>query len=180
MNYDRVLIYNWANQRWTTGTVTAQVYAQLASVGLDLDTDGTEVGDSNLDSTAQSLDSFAYIGGRPSICAIDATGLLGSLNGPNLKAQLETTDAHLVPGQRAFVSEVYPLIDSPDVVIASAPRERLQDAVAYGADTPLEVTGSVSLYTSGRLHRFRATVPAGSVWTLATGLGIDSQSDGYA
>ena len=63
--YDQEIIYDWSNQRWARATVPAQVWALLATPGLDLDTDGPEPGDPLLDSTAHALDSFAYVGGRP-------------------------------------------------------------------------------------------------------------------
>jgi len=177
--YDRVMIYNWSNQRWATGTIAAQIYAQLGSVGLDLDTTGTETGDALLDSTAKGLDSFAYIGGRPLICGIDPNGLLCALQGPNLSATVETAEAHLVPGARAFISEVYPLIDGGATsIVASATRERLEDTPVWGSPLPLEITGSIPLFSSSRLHRFRMTVPAGETWTNAQGVMVEAQQDG--
>jgi hypothetical protein len=178
--YDRLLIFNWQNQRWATGSISAQVWGMLGSRFLDLDTDGTEVGDSNLDSTAQSLDSFAYVGGRPKVCAIDANGLLCSLDGPNLAAIMQTAEAHLVQGGRAFVSEVYPLCDTGQGKISVETRERLADPVEISSDYPLEVTGSASVLSSARLHRFKLTVPAGEKWTNGTGLLVEAQPDGQA
>ena len=59
------IIFDWNNSRWARASVSAQVWALLASPGLDLDTTGPQTGDSLLDSTAPSLDSFGYVGGRP-------------------------------------------------------------------------------------------------------------------
>jgi hypothetical protein len=178
--FDRVIIYNWANQRWSTGTIGAQIYAMLGSADLDLDTTGSEPGDVDLDSTAQPLDSFAYVGGRPLICAIDALGRLCALNGPNLPATMETAEAHLVPGMRAYVSDVYPLVDGANSTVNVAIRERLQDPVLWGTALPLEVTGSASVLTSSRLHRFRVSVAAGDAWTNAQGVLAEAQPDGMA
>jgi hypothetical protein len=179
-SYDRVLIYNWSNGRWSTGTVYALAWAQLATIPLDLDTTGPEPGDANLDSTASSLDSFAYVGGRPQVCAFDANGYLCSLTGPNLRATMETGEAHLVPGQRTFVSDAYPLADAIDGTVTVATRERLQDAVVWGPDVPLEITGSASVLTSSRLHRFRVTIPRGDTWTHAQAVAVEAQPDGMA
>jgi len=110
--YDRLLIYNWANQRFSTASIAAQAWALATSLPLDLDTTGSETGDVSADSTAASLDSQLYIGGRPIIAAIDPIGRLCTLSGPNLAALLETAEMHLAPGQRAYVSDVHPLIDS--------------------------------------------------------------------
>jgi hypothetical protein len=178
--YDRAIIFNWSNSRFSTGTITAQAWAQLATLPLDLDTTGPETGDANLDSTAHSLDSFAYAGGRPLICAFDANGRLCSLTGPNLPATMETPEAHLVPGQRAYVSDVYPLADASGGTVTAATRERLQDQVVWGTAVPLEITGSASVLASSRLHRFRVTIPQNDTWTHAQGVLAESQPDGSA
>jgi len=176
--YDMVILYNWALDRWARMTEFAQMWATMASAGLDLDTDGTEPGDADLDSNAQPLDSFLYEAGRPLVCAVDINGFLCALAGPNLQATLESAEMHLVPGQRAFVDEVYPLIDAPDVVISVGTRERLQDDRVWTPPQSLEVTGSATVQTSSRLHRFKMIAPRGSVWTHAQGFLADAQPDG--
>jgi len=187
--YNRVLIYNWLLQRWASGTVAAQQWAMLSTTALDLDTTGTEPGDQWLDSppaplppnAPHPLDSFAYLGGRPLICAINGDGQLCALQGPNLMAIMQTGEAHLVPGMRAFVSEVYPLCDgAPNGTIMVETRERMADARVSSVDYPLEITGSASVLTSARLHRFTHTIPAGEVWTTAQGVLVEAQPDGHA
>jgi len=196
--YDRAMLYNWANQRWATATVAdvdglvgAQAYAVLSTAPLDLDTDdASDPNDPDLDSNSDSLDSFKYLGGRPLVCAVNSRGQLCALNGPNLQATLETAEAHLVPGQRAFVSEVYPLVDGADTIVDVATRERLGDTPVWqgGAPAsemplgglPIEVTGSASILTSSRLHRFRVTVPFAEKWQNAQGVLAEAQPDGYA
>ncbi len=176
--YDKIVLFDWSQQKWARGSVSACVWAVLATTGLDLDTDGAEPGDSLADSTALSLDSAAYIGGRPVVGAIDASGYLSSLGGPNLQATLETAEMHLVPGYRAFVSSVYPIGDVADGTIATSTRERLQDTPVWGSPVPLEITGSAAVYSSARLHRFRYVLPAGGVWTHAQGTQVEVQQDG--
>jgi len=200
--YDRLIIYNWANQKWSTGTVGAAVWGLLATHYIDLDTDvAGDPLDPQLDSTDPGLDSFAYVGGRPFVCGINVQGQLCSLDGPPLPATLETAEAHLVPGQRAFVSEVYPLIDgtsnpTPTLgpVVCVATRERLGDqprwsisgqvigaAIPPSVDQiPLEVTGKASVLTSSLLHRFRILIPANETWSNAQGVLAEVQPDGYA
>ena len=178
--YDGVMIFNWANSRWSRAVIPAQIWGSnaLASVDLDLDTDGTEPGDVLLDSTARGLDSFAYQGGRPLIGAVDPAGYLSTLAGPNLQATLESPEVHLVPGNRAMVGDVYPLADGADGVIYDGSRERLQDDFTWGPACPIEITGSAAVYNSARLHRFRHIIPRGTKWTHAQGVLADAQQDG--
>jgi hypothetical protein len=181
-NYDRVILFNWSNQRWSRAAVSAQMWATVATVGLDLDTTGPEINDVNLDTppfpAARSLDSFAYVGGRPKVAAINPDGYLSELAGPNLQATLETAEFHLVPGRRAMVGDVYPLADGADGVIYNGTRERLQDDVTWGQASAIEITGSAAVYSSARLHRFRHIIPRATKWTHAQGLQIDAQQDG--
>jgi hypothetical protein len=176
--FDRVILFNWQNTRWSKLKINAQMWATVATVDLDLDTDGPEPGDADLDSTARSLDSFAYQGGRPRVAAIDPDGFISTLAGPNLEATLESGEAHLVPGNRAMVGDVYPTADGADGVIYDGTRERLQDQVTWSQAFPIEITGSAAVYISARLHRFRHVIPRGSVWTHAQGVIADAQQDG--
>jgi hypothetical protein len=179
--YDKLIIFDWSNQRWAKATESAQVWALLASDDLDLDTTGAEAGDALADSDAMSLDSFAYVGGRPLIGAINEDGLLSALGGPNLPATMETAERHLVPGMRAFVNEVYPLddADAPGT-IATGTRERLQGGTpSWTAPVEVEQTiGTAFVMTSARLHRFRRTIPRDSTWTDAQGVLVEAQQDG--
>jgi hypothetical protein len=156
------------------------MWATSATISLDLDTTGAEPGDALLDSTARSLDSYAYLGGRPFMGAINQSGFLSSLSGPNLPATMETAEVHLAPGMRAFCSEAYPLGDSVNGTITVSTRERLQDAPLWGTPVPLEITGSASILTSSRLHRFRHNTGIGDIWTNAQGMLVEAQSDGAA
>lgn len=182
--YDKLIIYDWALQKWSRATIAAQVWASLASTGLDLDTTGGEAGDALLDSSAASLDSYIYIGGRPSLGAVDPNGALSFQSGPNLQARLETAEYHLVPGMRAFVNRVYPLVDvasGSNVSIYWQSREQLQDGFdSFAAPQALEETGWQPVFSSARLHRFVVYIQSGSTWNHAQGLLVDAQPDGEA
>jgi len=180
--YNKQIIFDWSNSRWAKSSVSAYVWGLLGSLGIDLDTDipGDPL-DPPLDSIAPSLDSFAYVGGRPLIGAINPDGLLCTLQGPNLPATMETAEVHLSPGMRSFVSDAYPLDDVRDDTsgtVAAGVRERLQDAPVWEPPVVIEITGSAALYSSSRLHRFRRFIPAATVWTHAQGVVIEAQQDG--
>src|SRR5262245_21289771 len=130
--YDRLLIYDWSLDRWTVIVESALVWATLASSGVDLDTDiSGNSNDALLDSSEPSLDSSAYVGGRAVVGAIDENGFLSFLDGPNLSATIETAEWHLMPGYRAFIDGVYPLVDSVSLTAQVGTRERLQDTTTW-------------------------------------------------
>ena len=179
--YDKQIIFDWSNARWAKSSISAWIWGLLASDSLDLDTTGPETGDALLDSTAPSLDSFGYVGGRPLIGAINPGGFLSALTGPNLPATMETAEVHLSPGMRSFVSDAYPLDDvrnDTSGTVAAGTRERLQDVWVWEPPVMIEITGSAALYSSARLHRFRRYIPGAMVWTHAQGVVIEAQQDG--
>ena len=129
--YDRQIIFDWSNGRWARASIEADVWAMIASLGIDLDTDDAAdpLDHALLDSASLGLDSFAYQGGRPLVGAINADGVLGTLTGPNLQATMETAEVHLAPGMRAFIVDVYVIDDAAGGTgtIAAGTRERLGD-----------------------------------------------------
>ena len=178
-SYDRLIIYDWSLDRWAPIVESALVWAGIASSGIDLDTSVSgDANDALLDSSSPSLDSEAYVGGRPVVGAIDENGLLSFLDGPNLAATIETAEWHLTPGYRSFVSEVYPLIDARSLTIQAGTRERLQDATVWGNASSLAATGTAYVLSSSRTHRFRANIPANETWTYAQGVKALPQPDG--
>lgn len=184
--YDAMLIYDWALQRWTVARIAAQMWASLASSGTDLDTnDPADLFDPLLDSVSPSLDSYGYMGGRPVVGAVNGDGILSFLSGSSLPATLETAERHFVPTMRAFVSEVYPLIDITSGVafvgLLAGTREQLQEPIQWGAPVAPGIgTGSAPVLSSARLHRFRMITHPGSIWTHAQGVVAEAQPDGYS
>jgi hypothetical protein len=165
-------------------TEYAQVWGLQASLNLDLDTTGAEVNDVHLDTPpdppALPLDSFAYVGGRPLVGAINQDGYLCAINGPNLRAVMETADTHVTKqtAVRSFIGDVYPLVDGEAESVSVGIRERLADPVVWQVPQLIEITGSAAIYSSARLHRFRVEVPAGAIWTHGQGVMADVQQDG--
>lgn len=178
VTFDRLIVFDWFLDRWTYGLPAAQMWAGLTSTGVTLDADAGGAGDTLLDSTAPSLDSYIYVGGRPVIGAIDPNGLLSFLNGNNLAVTVETGDMHLSPGMRSFVSGAYPMVDAPGVTVAAGTKENPQDATVWDAAYAVEDTGWAPVYSSSRVHRFRAMIPADTIWTQAQGVQIEAQQDG--
>lgn len=178
-DYDRMLCFDWSLNKWSYGRLTAQMWATLATPEVDLDTDiPGDALDIPLDSIRPSLDSYAYMGGRPTAAAIDVNGILCFLDGPPLEATMETGESHLSPTLRTFVSAAYPLVDAAGVTVAVGERENFQEPVAWGEPQAVGSTGSAPVYSSSRLHRFRVGVAAGRTWTHAQGVQVESQPDG--
>ena len=83
-------------------------------------------------------------------------------------------------GMRAYCTDVYPLADTDTDTISVEIRERLGDVPTTTDEFTIEITGSASVLTSSRLHRFMLKLPAGENWTNGQGLLVEAQPDGYA
>mgnify|MGYP003345204263 CR=1 FL=1 len=117
---NRLLVYNWALQRWSVAEVTCELIHRSLSEGYTLESlDATGY---TLDALPYSLDSRAWTGGSPFLSAFDPSHKLALFNAASLAAVLETTNFALDGGNRVFVSGVRPFIDggAPTVQIGAA------------------------------------------------------------
>ncbi len=168
--YDRALIYNWRTKKWGEVAMNILFAAESATTGYTLETLSAEYPD--LETVPFSLDSRVWLGGRPVYAVIDTDRKLGFLEGSNLEADLDVGERQLIAGARARVKGVRPLIDSPNAMVRTRTRDRLGDTGIWGADIDQQASGLCPINRGGRYHRFKVKVPAGSIWTHATGIEI--------
>jgi hypothetical protein len=174
---DGEIYYDWQLDQWGYDEVAGQYFAPIAPPGTtleQLDSYGT------LETLEASLDARIWQGGKPTMACIADDQVINFASGPNVAATLETVEAHLAGGQRAFASRAYPLVNAPGQTLTFGARETLQSDVSWSDEVSLERTGHFSLRSSSRLHRFRLTIPAGTAWDHAQGLNVDAQPDGDA
>ena len=96
----------------------------------------------------------------------------GFFSGANLAATIETGDNQLVPGNRALLRGLRPLVEGSTVTpsLTVGKRNNLYDAITYGSATAVNAYGFCNARVNGRYHRARITIPAGSLWTMARGV----------
>lgn len=173
-NYDLLMIYDWSLNRWTYSDMSAQIWAPVATPGTGLDS----LPAVSIDTMTVSFDDRRYDGGRPALAAIDGSGVLSFQSGPNLTAQLETQELNPMPGGRALVRFATPATDNLSVTVAAATRNRFEDALSWGSEKSIEITGKALMRAEGRFHKYRLTMPAGSSWTTADAVDIDPVGTG--
>ncbi len=164
----KVLIYNWVLDEATTAEVTIYALAQWLSKGYSLD-ELNPFG--TLDTLPFSLDSPAWKGGAGLLGLFGADGKLSYLIGSPMEATIETSDGQ--QRGRVRILSTKPHVDTTDLTVAIAARERDGDLVTYRADEPMEDTGSCPAYAGGNLVRARITIEEGATWTLAKGIEAD-------
>ncbi|UZE51911.1 hypothetical protein ONR75_15885 [Rhodopseudomonas sp. P2A-2r] len=131
-----------------------------------------------LDLMAQSLDSFlpAIV---PELAAFDPGHLLSFFRGPSLEATLQTAEQG-TDGRRIKIRNGFrPVTDAPAVFGSCSRRESLQAPAAAGSESPINpVTGICNQLVDTRYSRFKARVPAGTVWTYINGVEPDMIATG--
>lgn len=165
--YDKMLIYNWISGRPSYAEVSVTSVGAAATTGQTLE-DLNSFG--SLESVTPDLDSPVWAGGVPTLLGISSTYALGFFTGANAEAVVTTGEQQLVRRSRAFVNEIAVDADTDDYHVSVATRETQGDSVVFGSESSAGVTGNAPVRSSGRFHRFKVRIPAGTTWTHIRGV----------
>lgn len=171
---DKGLLYSWRYDRWARFEAQLEmIHTALSQAGFTLDQLDVFGPFKNL---PFSLDSPFWVGaGRPSLAGFSTAHKLGLFSGANMAATVDTQEAQIFPGYKAKVRSVRPMIEGSDgatmPTVRIGGRDRLTDAVIFGAPSTMNAYGTCPLQDAHRYQRARIEIPAGAVWTHA--LGID-------
>lgn len=175
---NRLLIYNWAAQRWAHAKVSCEIVFGGVSqqpYSLEaLDAFGT------LETLPYPLDSSFWSGAVSLLLfAFDTAHRSGSFSGAPMEAIVETGEFNPGSGRRAIVRGCRPLIDGGSPLTSLAVRETQQEAAVSGPEVGLTPAGLAPLYQSGRYFRVRCRIPASDTWSNAQGVDdLDVQPGG--
>jgi hypothetical protein len=171
---NRLLIYNWTADRWSRAEVTMEMVHQAASqAGYTLD--GLDSYSTNLDELPFSLDNRIWTGsGRLLLAGFTAANRIAFFNGANMQATVDTGEAQLVPGRRALLRSLRPLVDggaAPGAVsVRTGTRNRTVDPVSFDPPRALNGFGHCPVRANGRYFRARIEVAAGADWRHIQGI----------
>jgi hypothetical protein len=113
---NRVLFYNFAEDRWSHAEDEIEVIFPAYSAGLTLDQ--LDALYTSIDDIALSLDSLEFQGGVKTMMAFGPDHKLGTFSGAQPVARFETGEIELNPDGLAFVSGVRPLFSGNPTDIA--------------------------------------------------------------
>ena len=91
---------------------------------------------------------------------------------------IETADQQFAAPGRAFVSAVVPYVDASDAAVSVAGRENRYATLTYGTERSMGADFKCPARNSGRYHRIKFRMPAGSVWTELQGFDVEFLPDG--
>lgn len=168
--YSRILIFDYARNRWTEVAVATQAIAPLATPGYtleELDAFGT------LETLPYSLDSGVWAGGLPALGAVTDSGEFGFFRGPNLEARLVTAEQGAADGAITELQTVLPIVNAPQAMVRAGYRALLRDNVVWTQEAAMSAnTGIVRLRKRARYLTLRCRIPAAIDWTRAQGLDV--------
>lgn len=175
---DKILGYEWEIDRWFLIKIRLRWLANAATSGYTLD--GLNATGYNLDTLPYSLDSNVWKGGEPVVAGIDENNRMGYFQGPNMAAQLESADLELIRGRRTMVQGFRVISDTTEAQGSIGTKEYLgQQARWRNAVMQSPREGVIRQRASGRLHRARVSIPAGTTWNHMSGVDFqDPQDDG--
>jgi hypothetical protein len=185
---NKLLVYDWAMDQWSHGDETIEMLAHAIGAGLHLDTADNPPTDPDVDGLGDdppgdpysvgdtTFDARVAAAGALAIGAYDTNHIHNEFTAQSPTGRIETGDLEMNPGQRSFVSEIRPLVDTGDVSVQVAALATRRSAVEYGNESTLDRDGKCSVRSDGRYHRVRVIVPPDSV--NVTGLDIKARATG--
>lgn len=175
-NPNMILAYHWVLKRASLIDAAGDVELIFRSLSFGTTLEGLDTISSSIETLPFSLDSRAWTGGALLLSAFDSSHRLNYVNGPSLPATVDTSEAQLIKGRRAFVSSVRPLVDGGTPSVAVATRERQTDAKVYGAPVAMSAIGDCPQRASGRYHTARITMSGGATWQQIFGVDVEDDA----
>lgn len=183
---DEVLVYSVQDGRWSRDDIDLEVLFDCPVEALTVDNFQLFEPSDNLDSSnldQYTIDSAVFDDRRRLLAGVaDTTHSLGTFTGTSRSATIETGEFEAVPGRRAMVTEVWPVLDVPDsgqVAAAVGYRRALPGAtVAYTQASAMNRAGYCPQRIDGRFLRGRLQIAAGASWTKAEGIHVTARVTG--
>jgi hypothetical protein len=172
---DKVLIWNWALNRWSHGDLSCELLFRAKTTGYSLE--GLDAISSSIDAIEISLDSRMWTGGRIALAGFDTAHKLAYLTGANQAATL-TTGEFDGAGKRVFVQGIRPIVDGGTVTAGVGYRETPSGSVTYTTPTAAGANGISPCRVSTRFARAKVSIAAGGSWTHAVGVEPYMRPDG--
>ena len=163
---DKLLIYNYEINKWSSGTTTVDRIASTSSPAFTLD--GLDIF-GTLEQIDASFDDRLWLGGKLQFAGVNETKIITFSGGPST-ATIETGDIEL-PGATSAITIAKPIVDNGSGNVALFSRRLLNEQVAFGSQIVADAENRVSIRGIGRYHRLQLT-PTGS-WTSVVGTDID-------
>ena len=180
MGYDRLIIYSWALNRWTTATVDTGWLVTTTLDGIDLDS--LDAIYTDLDSIPLSLDSSEFKAKDRRLGAFvngASTSEYSTFTGDPLVGFWETGEFQPAPSQRVFIDEVTPVFDTSDwdMQVQIKARDN-RGNLSFSQQKTVGWSGFAPVRMEGQKLAIQLTKPTGA-WADATALQVKYKPAGF-
>ena len=172
---DKVLIYNYATQKWSTAEASAStIFSQfVGAYTVEL----MDIISGNLDNINIALDTDFWNGGQLLLGAIDNNFKAAIFSGTNNIGEIETSELELFPGLRSNITGIRPIVDAEATVTIST-KNKLADTPTVSNVSSMNTSGINPVRQSGRYVKINVKIPSGGVWKDAQGIDLVASRGG--
>ena len=175
---NKLLIYNYAVDKWSTGSDQDLEFIASASQEAFTTLESLDVlGD--LDNLPKSLDSYFYKEGIVGLAGFNSNNKFGKFIANSLSATVDTTEFEGAKGKRSTLINCRPIVDgttNTSVTVTPITRQSQLDTTTNGTATGTNDTGTCPLRSTSRYHRIRVNV-TGNFNTMS-GVDIEARPEG--
>ena len=161
---DRLIIYNWAADKWSYAEIDTQTIDEYVSPGFTLDAlDGPLPAGIDLDSIP--VDSAQFAGGALNLQAFNPSNEAATFDGTPLAATIDTKEISSPSHQRIVTNSIRPLVEGTvgmNVTVQVGQRNNLRDNIVWSAARPTNgLNGEVNGRFNSRYQRYRVNITDG-------------------
>ena len=166
---NKMLIYDYVNDKWAPASVTTEHLFRSVSQGYTLE-QLTAISQS-LDALPASLDSRQWAGGKLNFAAFNSSHQFATFTGTAMTATVETTEMDLSlslkdqsgssDGRMTHVTEVRPIVDGGTHTVSVGTRNTQNETVTYTAASAENTSGFCPVRANARYHRFKVDISGG-------------------
>lgn len=172
----RLLGYDWQLDRWCTSDLAVGEMVALATPALTWD--GLSTLYATIDDVTEAFDSRLFTGGRPTFATFTSNNKLAYFTGSSLEAVFETAQVEPSPTARAFCKGSRLITNATTFTVEHGTAPHHGAAITYATASSPNRAYYCPHRGDGRLHKFRATIPAGTSWSEASALEVDFKTTG--
>ena len=170
---DKLLIYNYALEKWSTASVAVDLVAPIYTAGYTLE--GLDAAFGSLDVLPASLDGAIYRGGE-FLFAASKDKKIQTFTGNTLPATIDTAEFEGQKGFFSLVRNIVPYVTLRDsgngtVTAQVFSRNRQVDTYTSGNTNSLNSENLIPARSNGRYHKVRLNISG--EWKKAQGIDVD-------
>jgi hypothetical protein len=165
---DRLLIFNYALNRWSLVKVKNDLVAPFFTAGYSLEQ--LDNINTSLDALPASLDSALYKGGQYLFGGANGAKI-AAFSGDPMEGTIVTGEAAIKVGNHSIVTRIYPYHEGGSVNLSVGLRGTPTDTVNFQNGGATNTSGFVPFRAHDRYHRVKMVLSG--LWSYAHGVDVD-------